>query len=46
MFYLRKLKYATTMTVKTFMKSDKNLTKKGNKPKDYMELFLFFYKMY
>ena len=46
MLYLRKFKYATTMTVKTFMKSDKDLTKKGNKPKDYLELFLFFYKMY
>ena len=44
MLYIRKIKYATEMTLKTDMKSDKDLFKKGNTPKDYLELFIFFYK--
>ena len=44
MLYIRKIKYATEMTFKTYMKSDKNLFKKGNTLKDYLELFIFFYK--
>lgn len=44
MLYIRKIKYATEMTLKTYMKSDKDLFKKGNTPKDYLELFIFFYK--
>lgn len=44
MVHLKRLKYATEMTIKTYMKSDKNLFKKGNRPKDYFELLIFFYK--
>ena len=44
MLYIRKIKYATEMTFKTYMKSDKDLFKKGNTPKDYLKLFIFFYK--
>ena len=40
MVYLRKLRFAVEMTFKTYMKSDKDLFKKGNTPKDYLELFL------
>ena len=40
MNYLRRIKYAAQMTFKTYMKSDKDLFKKGNTPKDYLELFL------
>jgi len=44
MIYFRRLRYATEMTIKVFMKSDKDLFKKGNTPKDYLELFIEFYK--
>ena len=44
MLYIRKIKYATEITFKTYMKSDKDLFKKGNTPKDYLKLFIFFYK--
>lgn len=44
MLYIRKIKYATEMVFKTYMKSNKDLFKKGNTPKDYLELFIFFYK--
>lgn len=44
MVYLRKLRFAAEMTFKTYMKSDKDLFKKGNTPKDYLELFINFYK--
>lgn len=40
MEFLRKLKYATQMTFKTYMKSSKDLFEKGNTPKDYLELFI------
>lgn len=40
MVYLRRIKYAVQMTFKAYMKSDKDLFKKGNTPKDYLELFL------
>lgn len=40
MNYLRRIKYAAKMTFKAYMKSDKDLFKKGNTPKDYLELFL------
>lgn len=40
MSYLRRIKYAAQMTFKAYMKSDKDLFKKGNTPKDYLELFL------
>ena len=40
MNYLRRIKYAAQMTFKAYMKSDKDLFKKGNTPKDYLELFL------
>ena len=44
MVYLRKFTYAAEMTFKVFIKSDKDLFKKGNTPKDYLELFIEFYK--
>ena len=44
MVYLRKLRFAVEMTFKTYMESDKDLFKKGNTPKDYLELFIEFYK--
>jgi hypothetical protein len=44
MVYLRRLRFAAKMTFKTYMKSDKDLFKKGNTPKDYLELFIEFYK--
>ena len=44
MVYLRRFTYAAEMTFKTLMKSDKDLFKKGNTPKDYLELFIEFYK--
>ena len=46
MIYFKRLKYATEMTFKTYMKSDKNLFRKGNTPKDYLELFIEFFKCY
>ena len=44
MVHLRRLKYAIEMTFKTYMQSDKDLFKKGNTPKDYLKLFIFFFK--
>ena len=44
MIHLRRLNHAAEMTFKTYMKGDKDLFKKGNTPKDYLELFIFFYK--
>lgn len=44
MYRFKKVKYAIEMTIKTYMKSDKNLFKKGNQSKDYLELLIFFYK--
>lgn len=44
MIYFRKLKYATEMTFKTYMKSDKDLSRKGNQLKDYLELFIELFK--
>lgn len=46
MVYLRKIKYAAEMTYKTYMKSSKDLFEKGNTPKDYLELFIEFFKQY
>ena len=46
MLYIKRIKYAIEMTFKTYMKSDKDLFKKGNTPKDYFELFVEFYKNY
>ncbi len=46
MVYLRKIKYATEMTFKVFMQSDKDIFKKGNTLKDYFELFMEFYNNY
>jgi hypothetical protein len=42
--YFRRFHYAIEMTIKTYMNSDKDLFKKGNTPKDYLELFIEFYK--
>ena len=44
MIFFRRIRYATEMTIKTYMQSDKDLFKKGNTPKDYLELFIEFYK--
>lgn len=44
MISFRRIRYATEMTIKTYMESDKDLFKKGNTPKDYLELFIKFYK--
>ena len=44
MIHLRRFTYAAELTFRTFMKSDKDLFKKGNTPKDYLELFIEFYK--
>ncbi len=44
MIYLRRIYYAAEMTIKTYLKSSRNLFEKGNKPKDYLELFIEFYK--
>lgn len=44
MISFRRIRYATKMTIKTYMESDKDLFKKGNTPKDYLELFIKFYK--
>ena len=43
MIFFRRIRYATEMTIKTYMQSDKDLFKKGNTPKDYLELFIEFY---
>ncbi len=40
MEYIKKLKHAFKMTFKAYMQSDKDLFKKGNTPKDYLELFI------
>lgn len=37
---LKKVKFAVIMTFKTYMKSDKDLFRKGNTPKDYLDLFI------
>ncbi len=44
MIYLRRFTYAAEMTFKTYMQSSRNLFDRGNTPKDYLELFIDFYK--
>ena len=44
MIYFKRFKYAFEMTFKTYVKSNKNLFEKGNTPKDYLELFIEFFK--
>ena len=46
MIYFGRIKYAIEMTFKTYMKSSRDLFEKGNTPKDYLELFVEFYKQY
>ncbi len=46
MIYFKRLNYAMEMTIKTYLKSSRDLFEKGNTPKDYLELFIEFYKKY